>query len=138
MTQTAANYEPFVTHELKPTGGSPSSPRGKKGPCRCETPLRQHLQERMEAERSTSRSAQMMVEQKTVERFDLAAKQTSPTTELLPKPGVAPHDPFLVVTADKRIINGHNGLFNVHLLDFLLEFVGKTDQKIEAVRKGGS
>jgi len=134
MTRTAANYEPFVTHTMKPIGGPlPRPPRGKRGPCRCETPLRQHLQKRMEAEQGRSRKDQMMVEQRTVERFDLAAKQTSPTSELVPKKGVAPHDPFLVVTADKQIINGHNGLFNVRLLDFLLEFVGKTDQKIEAV-----
>jgi hypothetical protein len=138
MTRTAANYERFVTHALKPTGVPlPPPPRGQKGPCRCETPLREHLQKRMEADRSRSRRDQMLVEQGTVEDFNLVAKQTSPTSELIPKHGVAPHDPFLVVTADKQIINGHNGLFNVLLLDFLLEFVGKTDQKIEAVRKGG-
>jgi hypothetical protein len=134
MRRTAANYGPFVTHTLKPTGGPlPRPPRGEKGPCRCETPLRQHLEKRREADRGRNRKDQMRGEQNTVERFDLTAKQTSPTSELTPREGVRPHDPFLVVTADKRIINGHNGLFNVLLLDFLLEFVGKTDQKIEAV-----
>ena len=134
MTRTAANYEPFVTHRLKPAGGPlPPPPRGQEGPCRCETPLRQHLQKRMEADRGRHASAQMMAEQKTVAHFDLAANQRSSTTELTPVDGVEPHDPFLVITADKRIINGHNGLFNVRLLDFLLEFVAKTDQKIEAV-----
>jgi hypothetical protein len=134
MTRTAANYKPFVTHTLKPTGAPLATPpRGQEGPCRCETPLRQHLLRKMEADRGRTRKDQMMVEQRTVERFDLTAKQTSPTSELTPKEGVAPHDPILVVTADKRIIDGHNGLFNVRLLDFLLEFVGKTDQKIEAV-----
>src|SRR5439155_191070 len=78
MTRTAANYEPFVTHTLKPAGGPlPRPPRGQEGPCRCETPLRQHLQKRMEADRGRHASAQMMAEQKTVAHFDLAANQRS-------------------------------------------------------------
>ena len=134
MRRTAANHGPFVTHSLKPAAGKlPPLPQAEGGPCRCETPLRQHLKRRREADRGRSRKDQMRGEQNTVERFDLTARQMSPTSELIPREGVTPHDPFLVVTADKRIINGHNGLFNVRLLDFLLEFVGKTDQKIEAV-----
>jgi hypothetical protein len=50
-------------------------------------------------------------------------------THLSAKGEASPYFPFLVIHATPNVINGHNGIFSDRFVDFLLRFVGLSDDK---------
>jgi hypothetical protein len=48
---------------------------------------------------------------------------------LSPKTRVTPRQPFMVVSVDRRIIDGHNGIFTEPFMNFLTRYIGLTEAK---------
>jgi hypothetical protein len=73
-----------------------------------------------------------------VKQFDFSAdlqfagvklKSASPYGDnKTPRP-VTPYQPFMVVQVDKRIIDGHNGIFSEPFMNFLLRYIGFIEAK---------
>jgi hypothetical protein len=51
------------------------------------------------------------------------------STVLSPLEGVGANIPFMTVQVDRRIVDGHNDIFNSRFLGFVLEFVARTEVK---------
>lgn len=110
LWSTAGNYTGFVTHELEPT---PSTPDPVDQDVRCGCPSR--LQDFLTAESGR----ELMSAQ--AEEYYGGAKLTR--INQLPQG----ESPFIVVKADRRIINGHNDIWSRAFVSFLTTLVGRTD-----------
>ena len=54
-------------------------------------------------------------------------------SRLEPVRDVDPNNPFMTVQVDEDLVRGHGDIFNGRFLDFLMEFVIKTEVKRELV-----
>ncbi|MCO6690063.1 hypothetical protein KMZ27_11040 [Pseudomonas shirazica] len=61
--------------------------------------------------------------------FDFSKEAQYSGLNLKPELSVVHHQPFMVVSVDKRIIDGHNGIFSEPFMNFLTRYIGLTEAK---------
>jgi hypothetical protein len=64
----------------------------------------------------------------------LGAYQEFMHSRLEPIRDVDPNNPFLMVTVDREVVREHSDIFNPRFIDFLIEFVIRTEVKREQVK----
>ena len=131
MEQGLGLYEPYHTHRLmmKVLPDIPAKEKISDG-CVCSSNLRAYgdalvLRLKPFYERLAYESSP--------DDLQLAAYQEFLFSRLEPIKDVDPNNPFMTVRIDDEIVGGHSDIFNARFLDFLIEFVVRTEVKRELV-----
>lgn len=146
---SVGNYIPFRTHRLEPEPNSLGAsifhrrrPRAT-GDCRCDFDLDNYSEDIKEqiakltkeertsvVQTNTNSSLQELQKETFKGRNEL--QQISPL-QLRPlqygQSTLEPSEPFLVVSVDRSIIDGHNDIFNPPLITFLIKWITMQDLK---------
>ena len=127
MIQSLGTFRPNQTHQLI-ARGSPPSHRVRVAHCQCDSGIAQYRDLLLDALLNQAGEA-----------GDLPP--TAPRREYLfsrlePMQDTAPNNPFFMVQVDDRVIGGHSDIFNPRTVDFLLEFMFRTEVRRSSVRLG--
>lgn len=143
MTTGFGLYKPYHTHRLalNPTT-YPPLPDTAKGACTCPSNLRAfgdalvlRLRPLYEALRDPD-GGPARVEPKDL--LELGAYQEFMHSRLEPIRDVDPNNPFLMVSVDRDVVREHSDIFNPRFIDFLIEFIIRTEVKREQVKALGA
>jgi hypothetical protein len=64
-----------------------------------------------------------------LEEYDFSKRTVFDNVELVPVAGAQPNQPFIVASADRGVIDGHNGIFSAPFIDFLTHYIGFIEGK---------
>lgn len=67
--------------------------------------------------------------------FDFSKEAQYSGLILKPDQSVVHHQPFMVVSVNEQIIDGHNGIFSEPFMNFLTRYIGLTEAKRVLIRK---
>lgn len=130
MAEGFGMYKPYLTHRLALKTEAPSpAPEKKSGHCRCSSNVSRFgdaLVINLEELYKT-----ILVPKPSDKQAQLAAYREFKYSRLEPARDVDPNNPFLMVEVDRKIIGSHSGIFNARFMDFLIEFVARTELKRE-------
>ena len=129
-------YEPFHTHRLvlKPGQSAPGDDAAS-GTCRCKSNLSafgdalvtrlRELYQTIPDEATITPADRIRL----IEGLDLAGYQETLYTRLEPVRDVDPNNPFLMASVDPKVISGHSAIFNARFIDFLIEYIVRSEIK---------
>jgi hypothetical protein len=120
-------YEPYHTHRLvlKPASDVPV-PERVSGECRCNSNLGKF---------GDALVTRLLDLYKTLDgtpdenMLNLAAYQEMLYSRLEPVRDVDPNNPFIMASVDPAVVADHNDIFNPRFVDFLIEFVVRSELK---------
>jgi hypothetical protein len=139
-------YEPFLTHRVvaAPTAApadAPKAPPRVAGKCRCESNLAasanlilKKLRALYDLVRTTGAGASGVNVDQALDQLRVAGYQEMAMSRLEPVRDVDPNNPFVMATVDPKIVNGHSDIFNAPFMDFLIEYVVRSEIKRNLVR----
>ena len=149
VLHSVGNYIPFRTHRLEPEPNSQSASTFHRrrpkaaGECRCDFDLDEYSEDIKEqiakltnevraSEIQSDTNSSLKELQKETFKGRNELQHISPL-QLRPlqsgQNSLAPNAPFLVVSVDPSIIDGHNDIFNPALISFLIKWITMQDLK---------
>jgi hypothetical protein len=122
-------YEPYHTHRLVLKPGDVPLPERREGRCRCPENLRAFGDALVTRLKALYQALQQNQAPPPVAQLRLASYQEMMFSRLEPIRDVHPYNPFVMATMDTRIVSGHSDIFNPRLIDFLIEYVLRSEIK---------
>lgn len=119
-----ANYDPWVTHYLKPVAGGLQAKAEKAPECGCPTPLPPWAKKDPDCKGTLTPAT-----------LHFADGGCFGSAELTRNPKLEVHrdNPFMVIRAANDVVKEHNGIFNPTFTDFLVTFVVLAERKKTSV-----
>lgn len=133
MIQSLGTFKANHTHQLIASGPAPPK-TGRTAPCLCEAGISEYrdvllaqLLRGAQAEKAAEPSG-------TAADFAHGRRRDFRYSRLEQMQDTDPNSPFMMVQVDGDVIDGHSGLFNARSVDFLLEFIVRSEAKRRLVR----
>jgi hypothetical protein len=139
-------YEPYHTHRIV-AGPAGKLPPGDSvsGVCACKSNLGaagddiirglQPLYEQLRRIKADDSGASA---DRAFDALRLAGYQEMLASRLEPIRDVDPNNPFVMATVDPAVVNGHSDIFNPRFMDFLIEYVIRSEVKRDLIRTLGT
>jgi hypothetical protein len=130
-----------ITHRLEPVDGSVKLEHAERSSTPEPLCLSQHAQCRFDWYRWAEPPAHSVPDSldaadtstrqlQEIHRFDFSKPVSFANVRLAPnRPQAAPYQPFIVASADARVIDGHNGMFSEPFMNFLIRYIGFVEAK---------
>jgi hypothetical protein len=136
MIQSLGTFRANHTHQLIARGSAPPN-HGRIAPCQCEAGIADYRDVLLDALLNQVRTAArpdadpgaLSVQAGVGSRREYLYSRLEPTQD------TGPNNPFFMVHVDDEIIGGHSDIFNPRTVDFLLEFLLRSEAKRASVRQ---
>jgi hypothetical protein len=141
-------YEPYLTHRIVAAPGAydgtplPTDPPKTSDKCACKSNLRAVSDDILAALQPLYKQLRDLRDSRqygaAIERLRLAAYVQMLGSRLEPVRDVDPNNPFVMASIDPAVVNGHSDIFNARFLDFLIEYVVRSEIKRSLLKAEGT